>query len=170
MSTTDTALALVRSDLLWLDDGNIVLQADTTLYKVHRSTLALHSPVFDDMFRLPQVFSDAKQEMIDGCPLVVLHDTAEDIDLMLRAFYGQMCVDFLRKHLSRCLQLSVSVCLNPNLQTTSVLRDRCYVSDTSILYTLSAKKPADDSESSSLLLGTIIWGPGETSRSASWVQ
>ncbi|KZP13428.1 hypothetical protein FIBSPDRAFT_936380 [Athelia psychrophila] len=37
----------------WLDDGNIVIQAEKTQFKVHRS-LAAHSPIFKDVFLMPQ--------------------------------------------------------------------------------------------------------------------
>ena len=40
----------VRRSDLWKEDGNVVLQAGNTQFRVHRSMLADHSPVFKDIF------------------------------------------------------------------------------------------------------------------------
>ena len=44
---------VTRSDI-WLEDGNIVLQAENMQFKVHRGLLARVSPVFADVFSVPQ--------------------------------------------------------------------------------------------------------------------
>ncbi|KZV93867.1 hypothetical protein EXIGLDRAFT_835377 [Exidia glandulosa HHB12029] len=43
-----------RHETLWYDDGNVVLQAESTLFNVHRSILARASKLFEDMFTLGQ--------------------------------------------------------------------------------------------------------------------
>lgn len=40
-------------DVLWFTDGNVVLETDTYLFRVHKSLLSFHSTVFRDMFELP---------------------------------------------------------------------------------------------------------------------
>lgn len=69
---------------LWFNDGSIVLKVQTTLFKVHRSTLASHSTVFADMLGIPQ---PAQLEMMEGCPVVGLPDDAEDMARLLKAIY-----------------------------------------------------------------------------------
>lgn len=73
----------VRSDI-WYDDGNVVLQAQNTQFKVHRSILAQSSSVFKDMFMLPQPPLEGTQ-LVEGCPVVQLSDPAEDVRYILRA-------------------------------------------------------------------------------------
>ncbi|KAJ7652432.1 hypothetical protein DFH06DRAFT_535853 [Mycena polygramma] len=70
-----------RSDV-WFADGTVVLQANATLFRVYRGVLAAQSPIFRDAFSIPQ---PATQETYEGCPLVVLHDSAEDLRLFLLA-------------------------------------------------------------------------------------
>ena len=75
----------IRSDI-WYDDGNVILQAEGTLFKVHRSVLARSSSVFKDMFSFPQPpFTDT--EMMDGCPVVKLSDSAEEVGYVLEGIF-----------------------------------------------------------------------------------
>ncbi|KAJ7116530.1 hypothetical protein C8R44DRAFT_627933 [Mycena epipterygia] len=69
---------------IWMPYGDIILQAESTLFKVNRDILAKHSPVFQGMFLVPQ---PQIQENIDGCPIVELSDTAKDVGLLLAALY-----------------------------------------------------------------------------------
>ncbi|KAJ6516606.1 hypothetical protein C8R47DRAFT_1000600 [Mycena vitilis] len=72
---------LVRSDV-WFDDGTVVLQAEKTLFRVYRGVLAAQSPIFRDAFAIPQ---PAMQDTYEGCPLVVLHDSALELRIFLLA-------------------------------------------------------------------------------------
>ncbi|KZP30901.1 hypothetical protein FIBSPDRAFT_814333 [Athelia psychrophila] len=67
----------MRSDI-WYEDVNVILQAGSTQFKVHRSILAENSTVFKDMFSFPQPPS-ANQELLEGCQIVRLSDTAEEV-------------------------------------------------------------------------------------------
>ncbi|TCD68729.1 hypothetical protein EIP91_010013 [Steccherinum ochraceum] len=69
---------------IWLDDGNVVLVAEGMAFKVHKSTLALNSEVFRDMFTIPQ---PADAEMWEGCPVVHLQDSKKDLLYILRALF-----------------------------------------------------------------------------------
>ncbi|CAA7266034.1 unnamed protein product [Cyclocybe aegerita] len=65
-----------RSPSLWFDDGNVVIQAEATRFRVYRSILSLHSDILADCFGLPQ---PEGEPTVDGCPLVHLSDTANEI-------------------------------------------------------------------------------------------
>lgn len=82
-STLETPGVPARSSL-WYFDGNIVLQAEGTQWKVYKGVLARSSPIFQDMFSLPQPPS-MDTEMVDGCPVVQLSDSAEEVEYVLQA-------------------------------------------------------------------------------------
>ena len=88
--TMKTALApscLTRSTDCWFDDGNVVLQVESTLFRVHRSILSMHSEVFRGMFSVPQPVA-VDGELVDNCPVVQFPDRAVDWTHVLKAFYG----------------------------------------------------------------------------------
>lgn len=86
---------------LWFSDGSVVLRADNTLFRVHISQLSRHSAFFRDLFSLPQPsvrrqrsisssssFVDVDEGIqMEGCPVIVLHDSAEDVGNLLTALY-----------------------------------------------------------------------------------
>lgn len=92
---------------LWFQDGSVILATETTLFRVHISVLSRHSLFFRDMFRLPQPSphsassqpsfgaDDLELEWEDlgmqcgesRCPVVQLHDSAEDLAYLLFALY-----------------------------------------------------------------------------------
>ncbi|KAJ7694273.1 hypothetical protein B0H14DRAFT_3759338 [Mycena olivaceomarginata] len=74
-------ISLVCSDV-WFDDGTVVLQVEKTLFRVYRGVLAAQSSIFRDTFAIPQ---PPTQEKYDGCPLILLHDSPEDMRLFLMA-------------------------------------------------------------------------------------
>jgi len=77
-----STVQLTRHPDLWYDDGSIVLNAETTLFRVHRTTLSAHSTVFSDMFSVPQ---PPDEEAIEGCRVIRLPDMASDMEFLLRA-------------------------------------------------------------------------------------
>ncbi|KAJ7070054.1 hypothetical protein C8F01DRAFT_1049209 [Mycena amicta] len=99
--------AIVRSPDYWFDDGSIILQVQTTQYRVAKSMLAMHSTVFRDMFTVPLPPDDP---LVDTCPVVVLSgDTAEDWEHLLAAMYPKSCVHDQRQpiaSISALLRLS----------------------------------------------------------------
>jgi BTB/POZ domain len=70
----------------WLDDGNIILQAESTRFRVLRSILSASSSVFRDMFSLPQ---PENENAVDGCPVVHVSDTADDLHHVLKALFDR---------------------------------------------------------------------------------
>lgn len=85
--TTTVQPEPTRHTNLWFEDGNIVLVAQHTAFRVHRTVLAMHSNVFRDMFLIPQPAT--VDESIDGCPVVrMVEDSAEEVEIVLRILYG----------------------------------------------------------------------------------
>jgi hypothetical protein len=78
----------VRSSKVWYSDGNLVLQAEDMLFKVHRSILIQRSKVFSDMLAVTQPDNPLEQ-LVDGCEVVQLRDdSGDDMEEALRAIYG----------------------------------------------------------------------------------
>ena len=76
---------LERSEKLWLEDGSVVLQAENVQFKVHRSILTKHSQIFADLFKMPH---PPTEPTVEGCPVVLLQDSAEDVKHVLLILYG----------------------------------------------------------------------------------
>ncbi|TBU29247.1 hypothetical protein BD311DRAFT_777621 [Dichomitus squalens] len=72
-----------KSNTVWLPDGNIVVLAGNVAFRVHKSTLALRSSVFRDIFSLPAV-PDPLAEDIEGCPVLHVSDSPEDIGRLFK--------------------------------------------------------------------------------------
>lgn len=79
----DTGECLIRSHM-WFEDGNIVLIAEDIAFKLHRGVLARQSPIFEDMFSVPQ---PTVQDHFDDCPAVHLHDQASDLEIFIEVLY-----------------------------------------------------------------------------------
>ncbi|KAF9034392.1 hypothetical protein BJ165DRAFT_1534199 [Panaeolus papilionaceus] len=80
------APSTIRGDI-WYSDGSVILQAGQTQFRVHKSILEACSSVFKDMFSLSQPEHSDSEGTIDGCPVVYLHDPAQDLALLLEAIY-----------------------------------------------------------------------------------
>jgi len=86
---------------LWFCDGSVILQAESTLFRVHKSQLSRRSFVFSDMFALAQppvitTHATLADETYEGCPVVKLYDSAEDVANLLLALYdGPFVPSFL---------------------------------------------------------------------------
>ncbi|KAF7299353.1 BTB domain-containing protein [Mycena indigotica] len=86
-----------RSPDFWFDDGNIVLQAGPTQFRVAKSMLSRHSSVFRDMFSLPNPTSEST---VEGCPVVVLAgDTNTDWKHLLAVMYPAICYDLTKPNI-----------------------------------------------------------------------
>lgn len=116
IGTIDDA-QLKRHPDLWFDDGSVICRAENTLFRVHMSQLSRHSICFRDMFSFPQPrqsdesngagagsssnkrehrsdsnFSSSSRNDPENCPVVYLHDAAEDVGNLLTAMYDGPCV------------------------------------------------------------------------------
>lgn len=80
---------LNRVRVLWFEHGNLILRVENSLFRVSKGLLAAHSSVFWHMLSFPQT---DKEERIDGCPVVRLHDSAADVTCFLRAIFDSRYV------------------------------------------------------------------------------
>lgn len=82
---------VILSKEVWFSDGNLVVQAENTLFKVFRGILTHESALFHDMLSLPQPQQpdgdQTSSEMYEGCAVVKLQDDARDIQILLAALH-----------------------------------------------------------------------------------
>ncbi|KAJ7436731.1 hypothetical protein FB451DRAFT_187047 [Mycena latifolia] len=74
----------VRSKI-WMPYGDIILQAESTQFRVNRDILAHQSSVFRDMFSVPQ---PQNEPTFEGCPIVHVSDAAKDWEMFLHVLYN----------------------------------------------------------------------------------
>lgn len=83
-------LMFKKANDLWFEDGSVVLYAYSSGgellhgFRVHRTMLAAHSEVFADLFTMS---NPAGEEECEGCPVVQMQDTSEDLTHFLKAVY-----------------------------------------------------------------------------------
>ncbi|KAJ7608847.1 hypothetical protein DFH06DRAFT_1247868 [Mycena polygramma] len=83
MNNTNT---LKQVDGLWFSDDTLILRAEDSIFRVTKSILAARSPVFQALFDFPQPATD-EDDVMEGRPLVRLHDSAADVEAFLRAIF-----------------------------------------------------------------------------------
>ncbi|KAJ7510700.1 hypothetical protein B0H11DRAFT_1700976 [Mycena galericulata] len=71
---------------LWFKDASLIFQAETSLFRVYSGILAARSSVFRDMLAFPQP-EPPESDIVDGCPRIILHDTAADVTALFQAIY-----------------------------------------------------------------------------------
>ncbi|KAJ6468539.1 hypothetical protein C8R47DRAFT_1151573 [Mycena vitilis] len=71
---------------LWFSDGSLVIKAGTKMFRVYKAQLAARSTVFEAMVAsgTPE---NSQDEFIEGSPVVVLHDSGENMEAFLRAIF-----------------------------------------------------------------------------------
>ncbi|TFK98497.1 hypothetical protein BDV98DRAFT_572768 [Pterulicium gracile] len=83
-SSREHSADLVRCPDVWYEDGTIILRANNVMFKVYKGILSAQSPVFKDMFGVSQPFDAPSYE---GCLVVDVHDTPEDLTVFLKALH-----------------------------------------------------------------------------------
>ncbi|KAM5544471.1 hypothetical protein V8D89_002131 [Ganoderma adspersum] len=79
---------LVKHPEFWFSDGSLILCAQSTLFRVHISQLCRKSVFFRDLFSLPQPpQSDPDERQLEGCPVLDLHDSPEDVANLVKVIY-----------------------------------------------------------------------------------
>ncbi|KAI0312754.1 hypothetical protein OF83DRAFT_1176341 [Amylostereum chailletii] len=81
----------IESSDIWLEDGNFIIETTSqearTLYKVHKSTLALNTIFFRTLFSGSQDAFISGSEQYEGLHLMTMTDDADDVKEFLRALY-----------------------------------------------------------------------------------
>ncbi|KAK7062373.1 BTB domain-containing protein [Favolaschia claudopus] len=77
---------LQRVEDLWFPHGNLVLRAETTIFRVHSDILGARSSVFRDMIAFPQP-AQSEGDTLAGQDAVRLHDSAAEVEVFLRAIF-----------------------------------------------------------------------------------
>ncbi|KAJ7354613.1 hypothetical protein DFH08DRAFT_48272 [Mycena albidolilacea] len=119
-------LDATRYEDFWFHDGSIVILVGSLMFRVHQTVLSAHSEVFAGLFIVPQPPSGTKgQEMIEGCHVVQLHDSADDFVDMLKGIYNPSHFDTLPEELGDILTwISGMLRLSTKYMIVS-LRQRC---------------------------------------------
>ncbi len=81
--------ARTRDEEFWYSDGNIILIARNVEFRVYKGIRASHSPVFKDMFDLPQP-PTTTMSTNDSCPIVHIHDSPDDLRHILRVYMPRL--------------------------------------------------------------------------------
>ena len=68
---------------LYFEDGNTILSCSSTLFCVHRTILAKHSPVMKEMLEKP----DVEKRTLRGCRHFIMQESAEDMEALLNVIY-----------------------------------------------------------------------------------
>ncbi|RPD57115.1 hypothetical protein L227DRAFT_602682 [Lentinus tigrinus ALCF2SS1-6] len=87
VDTSDEDTEPQRDESFWFEDGNIVVIAQQTAFRVHRGVLSRHSETFSGLFTLPRPAGGAYEEVIDTCPVVRVTDSPHDFKHLLHALY-----------------------------------------------------------------------------------
>jgi hypothetical protein len=82
--------SIIPVDHLWFEDGNLILKAENSLFRVYSGPLAARSSVFKDMLAFPP--SAEGNERYDQCPIVTVYDNAKDMAFFLKAVFDLRCV------------------------------------------------------------------------------
>ncbi|KZV92453.1 hypothetical protein EXIGLDRAFT_790330 [Exidia glandulosa HHB12029] len=75
---------ITRCDEFWFEDGNLVLQAQHTQYKVHRSLMSNRSDFFRDMLTLPDA-----TEGTEAAPLFLPDVGEKHFTILMKFLYSQ---------------------------------------------------------------------------------
>lgn len=81
----------IRHPDLCFNDGNIAILSNNNYFLVHQGLLCRHSEVLKTSINALQGRNDDPQSL-EGCPVLHLQDSPEDIASFLVALYDGMCV------------------------------------------------------------------------------
>ncbi|TCD60632.1 hypothetical protein EIP91_009749 [Steccherinum ochraceum] len=130
---------------IWYDDGNVILVAGAVGFKVYRGVLYRLSEVFREIF--DQRESTREQHTFDGCPAIVLLDTAQDLLCLLSTLYDDASRYFSEQHRLRLNEVSSMIRLGTKYKLQHVRNEairrlnQCFpvtLEDFKVHYTMNA--------------------------------
>ncbi|KAF5385862.1 hypothetical protein D9615_002356 [Tricholomella constricta] len=87
----DGTIAYRRDPIYYFDDGDIIVQAETTLFRVHAGNLVKLGGIFEELLSLPQPTGTDDAGYIDGVPVCPLFGTApRDVRYLMAYAYGKI--------------------------------------------------------------------------------
>ena len=95
----DSKEGLLHDGEYWLEDGNIVLVACDTAFRVYRGLLAAQSSVLAELFN--SIPSSTGQNIYEGCPMVPLSDSPEELRHFLRVLFPKTQRLYVSTHPAR---------------------------------------------------------------------
>ncbi|KAK7027754.1 hypothetical protein R3P38DRAFT_2939912 [Favolaschia claudopus] len=75
------SLNITRSDI-WFDDGNIIVQAETTQFRLYKGALCASSAILKEA-----VENLGESKGVEGCPILFLSDSSEDLGCLLHVMF-----------------------------------------------------------------------------------
>lgn len=85
----DSLDKLHRVQDLWFADGSLIIQAGNSQFRVYHGVLTARSSIFQDMLSLVQ---PPGSDLVEGCPLIHLHDNPGDVSVFLMAIFDSESV------------------------------------------------------------------------------
>ncbi len=70
---------------VWFNDGTLVLKAENKLFRVYGGLLATVSSFFRHLLSTPP--PKEGNIVFEGCPIVLLDDSADDLSCFLKAIF-----------------------------------------------------------------------------------
>ncbi|KAM5544059.1 hypothetical protein V8D89_002245 [Ganoderma adspersum] len=95
-----------KDEEFWFDDGNIIVVAGDTAFKLYKGILSSVSPVFKDLFSMPQ---PNNPETMDGCLVVRLNDSATELGHFFR-LVTKPGFSLLRYHSPPSFRMLAAIC------------------------------------------------------------
>ncbi|KAJ7233718.1 hypothetical protein B0H12DRAFT_167140 [Mycena haematopus] len=92
MKSTISLPHFERINSLWFDDGNLIIQAGTHLFRIFRGMLVKHSLVFEELLSSQNL---STYEVFDGCPILVVPQDGIAVGHFLAAIYNPNSFDQL---------------------------------------------------------------------------
>ncbi|KAG8994017.1 hypothetical protein FRB94_010193 [Tulasnella sp. JGI-2019a] len=83
-----TTVEPTRHEEYYIDDGNVIFQVETTLFKIHRFFFIRHSEIFQSMFTLPPGEGNTAEGQCDEVPIYLPGTTAQEFEHFLWIFYS----------------------------------------------------------------------------------
>ncbi|KAI0669065.1 hypothetical protein C8Q78DRAFT_978671 [Trametes maxima] len=147
-SLTEGSTPFDRDAEFWLDDGSVILVARQVGFRVYRGLLASQSRVFRDVFSSS---SSSASETYQGCPLVHVSDSPQDLRHLLRVLIpvynrnfflaNQTKVFMTFDHLSAVIRLSHKYDIEDVLSQGCLALRTCFSSTFDSFGTVSVTLP-----------------------------